>query len=250
MTARHRRRRPTRSQAYLDDRAHVFHSWSAQARARPARRRRRRGLAVLGRPGQPLPRLLQPAGQRQHRPPAPEARRRHQGAGRQAVHGRPVPRQRGPQRGGPADRRAGARRPRHGVLHQRRRRGDRERHPHGPPAHRPPQGADDVPQLPRRDRRRDHDDRRPAALGQRAGHARAWSSSGGRTPTARRSTPPTTPRSATRALAHLADVIMVEGAADTSPPSCSRPSSARTASSSRPTATCRACATCATSTAS
>ena len=52
-----------------------------------------------------------------------------------------------------------------------------------------------------------------------------------------------------RALAHLADVIMVEGA----PPSrrsCSRPSSARTASSSRPTATCRACATSATSTAS
>ena len=46
------------------------------------------------------------------------------------------------------------------------------------------------------DRRGDHDDRRPAALGQRAGHARASSSSGARTPTARRSTPPTTPRSA------------------------------------------------------
>ena len=38
------------------------------------------------------------------------------------------------QRGGPADRRARARRPRHGVLHQRRRRGDRERHAHGPAA--------------------------------------------------------------------------------------------------------------------
>ena len=31
---------------------------------------------------------------------------------------------------------------RHGVLHQRRRRGHRERDAHGAPAHRPPQGAD------------------------------------------------------------------------------------------------------------
>ena len=35
--------------AYPDDRAHVFHSWSAQAALDPGRRRRRRGLAVLGR---------------------------------------------------------------------------------------------------------------------------------------------------------------------------------------------------------
>ena len=43
-----------------------------------------------------------------------------------------------------------------GVLHQRRRRGHRERHADGAPAHRPPQGAHRLPQLPRRDRRRDH----------------------------------------------------------------------------------------------
>ena len=82
------------ARAYANDRAHVFHSWSAQGAARPARRRRSRGLAVLGRRRATLPRLLEPAGQRQHRPPAPEAGRRDQGAGRPAVHGRAVPRQR------------------------------------------------------------------------------------------------------------------------------------------------------------
>ncbi len=93
--------------AYADDRAHVFHSWSAQGALDPLVVAGARGQLVLGRGRQPLPRLLQPAGQRQHRPPAPEARRRHQGAGRHAVHDRPVPRQRGAQRGGPAHRRAG-----------------------------------------------------------------------------------------------------------------------------------------------
>ena len=61
---------------------------------------------------------------------------------------------------------------RHGVLHQRRRRGHRERHAHGPAAHRPAQGAHHLPQLPRRHRRGDHADRRPAPLAERAGHAR------------------------------------------------------------------------------
>ena len=66
------------------DRAHVFHSWSAQGALEPAGRRRRRGLLRLGLRRHPLPRLLQPAGQRQHRPPAPEGRRRDPGAGRPA----------------------------------------------------------------------------------------------------------------------------------------------------------------------
>ena len=42
-------------------------------------------------------------------------------------------------RAGPAGGRARARRHRHGVLHQRRRRGERERDAHGAPPHRPPQ---------------------------------------------------------------------------------------------------------------
>ena len=77
--------------------------------ARPGGRRRRPRIAVLGRERSVVARLLQPARQRQHRPPAPQARGGDQGAGRQAVHGRPDPRQRRPQRGGPADRRVGAR---------------------------------------------------------------------------------------------------------------------------------------------
>ncbi|MEI2707071.1 MAG: aminotransferase class III-fold pyridoxal phosphate-dependent enzyme [Ilumatobacteraceae bacterium] len=43
-----------------------------------------------------------------------------------------------------------------GVLHQRRRRGHRERGAHGSPAHRPVQGAQPLPQLPRRHQRGHH----------------------------------------------------------------------------------------------
>ena len=63
-------------------------------------------------------------------------------------------------------------RPEPDLLHQRRRRGHRERDAHGQAAHRPAQGARRLPQLPRRHGRRDHDDRRPAPLGGRAGDAR------------------------------------------------------------------------------
>ena len=55
-------------------------------RAEPARRRRRRGQLLLDAGRHALPRLLQPARQREHRPSAPQARRRDQGAGRPAVH--------------------------------------------------------------------------------------------------------------------------------------------------------------------
>ena len=65
-----------------DDRAHVFHSWSAQALIDPLPIAGAVGQPLLGLRGQPLPRLLQPARQRQHRPPAPEARRGDPGAGR------------------------------------------------------------------------------------------------------------------------------------------------------------------------
>ena len=53
------------------DRAHVFHSWSAQGPLEPMVVAGGLGLPGLGPRGQQLPRLLQPAGQRQHRPPAP-----------------------------------------------------------------------------------------------------------------------------------------------------------------------------------
>ena len=54
-----------------------------------------------------------------------------------------------------------------GLLHQRRRRCERERHPDGPPAHRPAQGPELLPLVPRQHRGGDRRDRRPAALAQR-----------------------------------------------------------------------------------
>ena len=123
------------------DRAHVFHSWSAQGLIDPLAVAGRRGLVLLGLRRQPLPRLLLPAGQHQHRPPAPQGRRRDPGAGGEAVHHRARVRRRRTLRGRPAGRRAHPRRPRQDLLHQRRCGGGRERGPDGPAAHRPPQGA-------------------------------------------------------------------------------------------------------------
>ena len=54
-----------------------------------------------------------------------------------------------------------------GVLHQRRRRRERERDPDGAPAHRPRQGALDVPLVPRQHRRGDRRDRRLAPHAER-----------------------------------------------------------------------------------
>ena len=58
------------------------------------------------------------------------------------------------------------------------------------------QGAHALPQLPRRHQRGDHADRRPAALAAASRACPASSSSGGRTRTAARSTRPARPRSA------------------------------------------------------
>ena len=111
--------RRTRGAVRRDDRAHVFHSWSAQGLIDPLPIAARRGQPLLGLLGQALPRLLLPAGQRQHRPPAPRWSRRSRSRPAPA---RPSPglRQRRAGRGGPADRRARPGRPQPGVLHQRR----------------------------------------------------------------------------------------------------------------------------------
>ena len=62
-------------------------------------------------------------------------------------------------------------RPRDVVLHERRRRGERERDQARTLVHGPAQGDRALPLLPRGDGRRDHAHRRPAALARRAGPA-------------------------------------------------------------------------------
>nr|WP_284289188.1 hypothetical protein [Angustibacter aerolatus] len=96
--------------------------------------------------GRPLLDLSSQAGEHQRRAPAPGRRARHPGAGRATVHHRAAARRRRPQRGRAAGHGARAGRAEQGVLHQRRRRGDRERGADGAAAHRAPQGAQPVPQ--------------------------------------------------------------------------------------------------------
>ncbi len=111
-----------------------------------------------------------------------------------ALHHRPAVRQRRPLGGGPPHRRADPRRPEPRVLHQRRRRRQRARDPHGPPAHRQAQGARRVPQLPRRHPPGSERDRRPAPRGLGQRHRRRRALLRRPTPTAPTSTPPRRPR--------------------------------------------------------
>ena len=175
-------------------------------RPRPDRHRPRRGRLPLHARGQADPRLQQPADVGEHRPRRPAGDRRDHGPGAEA----PVrPAGLRDRAAGPARRQARrdpAGRPGQGVLHARRRRGDRERDQARPPLHRPAQDPRPLPRLPRRDARGDDADRRPAPLGQRARASSA--SSATRTPTAgaRRSRGPSR-----RALQGLEDVIRYEG---------------------------------------
>ena len=121
---------------------------------------------------QALPGLRLPAGQRQHRPPAPPARRGDPGVRRPADDRPALVRQRRAQRGGAVDRRVGTGRPEPGPVHQRRRGRGRERRPHRPAVHRPAEDPVHLSQLPRRHLRGDRADRRAAPLGVGAGGAR------------------------------------------------------------------------------
>ena len=237
-------------QVRRDDRAHVFHSWSAQALIDP--------LPIAGAEGSTFwdydgKRYLDFSSQLVnmnigHQHPRLVAAIKEQADRLCTV----APVSRNDKRGELARLIAerGAGRPRQGVLHQRRRRGHRERHAHGPAAHRPPQDPGGVPQLPRLDRRLDHADRRPAPLAvRRVGASRASCTSSARTRTGRRSAPPTRPRSASGRSPTSTKSSRSRDPAP-SPASSSRPWSAPTASSCRPTATWPACVSCATATAS
>ena len=96
-------------------------------RAQAACRRRRGGPVLLGLRRQALPRLRFAARQRLHRPPAPARHPGDQGPGRQALHDRPADGERQAVGARPPHRRGDARRPEPHVLHERRRRGERER---------------------------------------------------------------------------------------------------------------------------
>ena len=200
------------AQVARDDRAHVFHSWSAQALINPMPIAGGVGRYFWDFDGQALPRLLQPAGQRQHRLPAPasssrrsRSRRPGSAPSRRASPTTPAPRRRG---SSPASRPAtlnrvfftngGAEANENAMRMARLHTGRHKvltayRSYHGATA-----GAD-------------HRHRRPAALAERARHERASCTSGGRTPTARPFHATTEAEECERALQHLRDTIMVEG---------------------------------------
>ena len=150
------------------DRAHVFHSWSAQGALNPFVDRRRIRHRGVGLRRQALPRLLEPARQHQHRAHASEGRRRRSRSRRPCCR-RSRPAHANLARGEAAKRilaKAGHG-VRQGVLHQRRCGCERERDPDGAPHDRPRQGAEHLPQLPRQHRRGGRRDRRLAPRAER-----------------------------------------------------------------------------------
>ncbi len=121
---------------------------------------------------QALHRLQQPVDVRQRRPRPPGDHQGDPGPGRVARLHQPVPGQRSPGAAGRQARRDHPRRHGRVLLHQRRRRGQRERDPHRPRGHRPPQDPGSLPLVSRRHRRQPDAHRRSAPLGRRAGHSR------------------------------------------------------------------------------
>ena len=152
------------------DKRHVLHSWSVQNAINP--------LPVAGAEGRYFwdydgNRYLDFASQLVnvsigHQHPKVVAAIKEQA--RAPLHDRPGHGRGEPLRAGAAARRGHARRPDDVVLHQRRRRGERERDQARALGDRPPQDHRALPLLPRRDRRRDHAHRRPAPLARRARH--------------------------------------------------------------------------------
>ncbi len=158
---------------------------------------------------------------------------------RQPVHGHRAACPAGCQAGGDLPRRH-----RRLLLHQRRRRGERERHQARPPVHRSPEDHDPLSLLSRRDRPGHRGHRRSRVAGRPRPASRASCAS--RTSIAGRARI----RSPWSRACATSRRSSCSRARRPSRPSWSRPSWAPTASSSRPTATCRACGSCATATAS
>ena len=218
-------------------------------RDQPDPGRGRRGPLLLGLRRQALPRLRLAARQRLDRAPAPEDRRRDQGAGRPALHDRPADGDRAALGARAPARRGHARRPRDVVLHERRRRGERERDQaralvHGPAARSsratarttaPPRGAITLTGDPRR---------WPAEPGI-PGVVRMLDPYTYRCPAGHPD-----PCPVCTGAPHLEEILQYEGAAHRRRGDPRDGRRARTASSSRPTATCSRSARSATGTGS
>ena len=153
----------------LSEAAHHLRVVRARRRG-PDSRGPRQGRVFLDARRQALPGLQQPVDVREHRARRPARREGHPGTGGEAPVRQPVHGHRGPRAAWREAGRDHARRHRLLLLHQRRRRGQRERHQGRALVHRSPQDPRALPLVSRRDRRRDHAHRRSAALGRRAGH--------------------------------------------------------------------------------
>jgi taurine--2-oxoglutarate transaminase len=201
---------PYLSTAYANDRAHVFHSWSAQGALNPTVIAGARGSRMWDDKGNSWldfsSQLVNVNIGHQH--PKLVAAIQEQAARLCTI----APFHANDMRGECArpPRRAGTGRPRLRVLHQRRHRGGRERGAPRARPHRAPQGALDATAATTGHRHVDHADRRSAPLGQRAGRGRRGQVLG---PYLYRSAfHATTPaEESERALEHLANVLMVEG---------------------------------------
>ena len=159
-------------QIVQDAKKYVLYSWSVQNAINPIAVERAEGRYFYDYDGKALPRLRLAARERLDRPFAPEGRAGDQGPGREARDDRAADGDGVALAAREAPRRGDARRSQHVVLHERRRGSERERDQARALVHRPPQDHRALPQLPRRDSRRDHAHRRPAPLGGRAGPAR------------------------------------------------------------------------------
>jgi taurine--2-oxoglutarate transaminase len=202
------------ARTYADDRAHVFHSWSAQGALDPMVVTAAQGSWVWDGEGRPLldfsSQLVNTNIGHQH--PAVVAAIREQAELLCTI----APQHANAARSQAARliaERAPGDQLNHVFFTERWRRGQRARGADGPAAHRPAQGAVSVPQLPRRHEPGCQPHRRPTAVGQRRRRRRGSCTSSG----------PYTYRSAfhaeddeqesARALEHLEQVVQLEGPA-------------------------------------
>ena len=160
------------AQIVEDAKEFVLYSWSVQSQIEPIAVAGAEGRHFWDYDGQALPRLRLAARQRQHRSPAPADHSGDQGPGRPALHDRASDGERVPLPARADARRGDAGRPLRLVLHERRRRGERERGEARAPRDGPPQDHRPLPVVPRGDERRGDADRRSSPLGGRARDAR------------------------------------------------------------------------------